>query len=249
MDNSIIGLLLAVMAGFATVIGALLIILMKNKGDKKMVFILGFSTGIMVIVAFLDLLPEASELIFKNINGIWGWVVILLSVTVGIIITLTIDKLLHHDEEHNNLYHVGLITTIAISLHKFPEGIAVFIASYANVTLGVTMAVAIGIHHIPEGMAIAAPIYYATGSKLKAIKYALFSGMAEPIGALVAFLFLKPFINDIMLGILFSIAIGIFLFIIIEEMIPTISKYKYHKLALISFSIGIIFMTGCQLWL
>jgi ZIP family zinc transporter len=245
--NSVYGLLLAVIAGMSTVLGALLVSFMKNTGNKKISIILGFSAGIMIIVAFFDLLPESSELLFNSLNKFIGSIVIIGSVLVGILIALGIDKLLHHGDKEHELYHVGLITTIAISLHKFPEGIAVFIASYANLTLGITMTIAIGIHHIPEGMAIAAPIYYATGSKLKAIKYALLSSLAEPIGALTAFLVLKPFINDIMLGILFAIAIGIFLFIVIEELIPTSREYGHTKLANTSIIIGMIFMFICQM--
>ena len=71
-------------------------------------------------------------------------------------------------------------------------------------SLGIQVTVAIAMHNIPEGISVAMPIYFATGSKRKAAKYTFLSGMAEPLGAFIAFLLLRPIINDLVMGIIFA---------------------------------------------
>ncbi len=81
---------------------------------------------------------------------------------------------------------------IVLILHNLPEGIATFLSSYHNTSLGIKLSIAIMLHNIPEGISIAVPIYYATKNrKKKAIKATLLSGLSEPVGALLAFVFLK----------------------------------------------------------
>ncbi|MDZ5035404.1 ZIP family metal transporter, partial [Clostridium perfringens] len=126
------------------------------------------------------------------------------------------------------LYRVGFVSMIALMIHNFPEGIATFVSGYENTTLGISIALAIALHNIPEGISVAMPIYYSTKSKYKAFKYTLFSGLAEPIGALLAFLFLRPYINEIILAIIFAMVSGIMLYISFAELIPSSRQYGYN---------------------
>ena len=80
-----------------------------------------------------------------------------------------------------------------MTLHNMPEGLAVAFSAYTG--LGWVMAVAIAMHNIPEGIIVAAPIYAATGSRLQALGIATLSGLSEPLGALLALLFVKPFLT------------------------------------------------------
>ena len=141
-----------------------------------------------------------------------------------------------------SLFKVGIISMIAIILHNIPEGIATFVATNSSVSLGITLALAIAMHNIPEGISISVPLYYSTGSKKRAIMYTLISALSEPFGALLAYLFLKDIMNDIILGILFSIIAGIMLQISFCELIPTTKKYNNKKTAIIFFILGVIFM-------
>ena len=97
-------------------------------------------------------------------------------------------------------------------------------------------------HNIPEGISISVPIYYATGSKKNALLYTFISALSEPFGALLAYLFLKDIMNDIVLGILFSVIAGIMMQISFCELLLTARKYNNKKLLLIFFVIGIFFM-------
>ena len=137
---------------------------------------------------------------------------------------------------------VGVVSMIAIGLHNFPEGIATFMAGYKNISLGVSIALAISLHNIPEGIAVAMPIYYATNNKKKAVFYTFLSGIAEPLGALAAFLILRPFINDVVLGAVFAGVAGIMIYITIEELIPSSRQYGHDTAALLATFAGICLM-------
>ena len=110
---------------------------------------------------------------------------------------------------------------LAIIMHNIPEGIATFIATNTNISLGISLTIAIALHNIPEGISIAVPIYYSTKSRRKALLYTLISGLSEPLGALLAFLFLKPLMYNFVMGILMSMIAGIMTHIAFYELLPT----------------------------
>ena len=137
---------------------------------------------------------------------------------------------------------MGFVSTLAIGLHNFPEGVATFMAGYEDAALGVSIAIAIAMHNIPEGISVAMPIWYATGSRRRAFQYTLLSGMAEPVGALLAFLVLRPFINGLVLGVLFGLVAGIMAYITVEELIPSSRQYGHDRAALWATLAGICVM-------
>ena len=104
------------------------------------------------------------------------------------------------------------------------------------------MAIAISLHNIPEGISISVPIYYATKNRFRAIGYTLISALSEPLGALITFLFLKKYINDMVLGILFGVIAGIMMEISLRKLLPTSKSYRMPKITVIYFIIGILFM-------
>lgn len=104
--------------------------------------------------------------------------------------------------------------------------------------LGIAIAVAISIHNIPEGIASSIPIYYSTGSRKKAFWTSFFSGITEPIGAIIGFLILRPFFNDTIFGILFGFIAGIMVFISIEELLPMAREYEKSKVTIIGTILG-----------
>lgn len=115
-------------------------------------------------------------------------------------------------------------------------------AGSTDFSLGIALTIAIALHNIPEGISISIPIYYSTNSKTKALLYTFISGISELFGALITFLFLKPFINDQMMGILFGIIAGIMLHISIYELLPASLKYKNKKLTTFFYIFGLIFI-------
>lgn len=250
LDNdSLRALLLSFMAGMSTLLGALVVFITKKKSERLVSVSLGFAGGVMISVSFTDLLPNAHTLLQNYSGDKLGIVLSTIFLLLGVVIAGGLDKFVPHiseehgeDYHHQNLFRVGFVSTLAIGLHNFPEGIATFMAGYDNLALGLSIALAIAMHNIPEGISVAMPIYFSTGSVSKAFKYTFLSGIAEPIGALLAFLILKPYINDFSLGAIFALISGIMLYISIEELIPSSREYGYTKTALVSTFTGIILM-------
>jgi len=137
---------------------------------------------------------------------------------------------------------VGIMTALAIGIHNFPEGMATFMAAMENPTLGVAIAVAIAIHNIPEGIAVSIPIYHATGSKKKALRLSFLSGVAEPVGAILAYLVLMPFLSPMLLGCVFAVIAGIMVFISLDELLPASREYGEYHLAIYGLVTGMAIM-------
>ncbi len=140
------------------------------------------------------------------------------------------------------LHRMGLFTALAITIHNFPEGLVTFIATLQDPALGVVIAIAIALHNIPEGIAVSIPIYYATGSKKKAFIYSFLSGLAEPLGAIVGFLILMPFLSDILLGIVFAMVGGIMVYISFDELLPSAQEYGELHLSIYGLVAGMAVM-------
>lgn len=240
----LIPFLLSIIAGLSTFIGALFVLFSKYNNKKLITFSLGFSAGVMLTISFMDLYPSAQEILIKEKGSILGIILSSLFLFLGILLAYFIDIFMPekniYSSEQSNLYRIGLVSMIALFLHNVPEGIATFISSYHNINLGISIALAIAIHNIPEGIAIAMPIYYSTHKKSSAFKYTFIASLAEPFGALLAFLFLKPYINDITLSIIFLIVAGIMIYISFQELLPEARKNGYKKLYILSIFLGII---------
>ena len=221
-------------------------IFVKNRDKDKLICAsLAFAAGVMICVSITDLVPESILMLKKDFSGISVIFMSFLFIIIGGITSMIIEKILptyENKEYHNGLFKVGIISMIAIIIHNVPEGIATFISTTRDTSLGISLTIAIALHNIPEGISIGVPIYYSTGSRFKAFLYTFISGLSEPFGALITYLFLAPFVNDIILGLLFSFIAGIMISIGFCELIPASKKYNYSFLYYISFFIGIIFM-------
>ena len=243
MNNVFYSFILTIIAGLSTMIGTIFVFF-KKKNNKILISSLGFAAGVMITVSLTDLIPESYNLL-RNIYPIFPRIMyILIFIVTGIILSMMIDKYLPENNNTNNkgLYRVGIISMLAIILHNIPEGIATFMAANTNVKLGISLAIAIALHNIPEGISISIPIYYSTKSRGKALLYTFISGISEVFGALLTYLFLSNFINDRIMGFLFSIIAGIMIHISIYELIPTSLSYKNNKLTYIFILIGSLFM-------
>jgi ZIP family zinc transporter len=137
-----------------------------------------------------------------------------------------------HGSRHKKLMRMGLFTAIAIAIHNFPEGLATFLAALQDPSIGVAIAIAIALHNIPEGISVSVPIFYATGDRKKAFVYSLLSGLAEPVGAIIAYLGLLAFVGNEsgvippqVMGTLFGGVAGIMVYISIDELLPTSRAY------------------------
>eukprot|EP00429_Kryptoperidinium_foliaceum_P004509 CAMPEP_0176024670 /NCGR_PEP_ID=MMETSP0120_2-20121206/12058_1 /TAXON_ID=160619 /ORGANISM="Kryptoperidinium foliaceum, Strain CCMP 1326" /LENGTH=363 /DNA_ID=CAMNT_0017357849 /DNA_START=52 /DNA_END=1143 /DNA_ORIENTATION=+ len=143
------------------------------------------------------------------------------------------------EEKAAQLQRMGLNTAIAIAIHNFPEGLATFVATLVDPSVGATLAIAIGVHNIPEGLCVALPIYYATNSRWKGFLWAVFSGISEPVGAFIGWLVIKSTGDDmsqVVYGVLFGLVAGMMIMIVVLELLPTAynfdptDKYVTHSI-------------------
>ena len=132
-----------------------------------------------------------------------------------------------HNEENDRklLLRMSMNTAIAIGLHNFPEGLATFVATLHDPSVGIVLAIAIAIHNIPEGLCVALPVYYATGSRRKAFGWALLSGLSEPLAAVFGYIILANAVTATVYGILFGIIAGMMVMISTRELLPTAHRY------------------------
>ncbi len=258
MNNVFFAFLITLFAGLSTGIGSLIAFFAKTTNTKFLSLALGFSAGVMIYVSMIEIFFKAEAgLILELGENLGSWVNVL-SFFGGMLLIAIIDKLIpkaenphevhvvedNYNEEmkKNNLMRMGLFTALAIAIHNFPEGLATFVVALKEPTLAIPIAIAIALHNIPEGIAVSVPIYYATGSKRKAFFYSFLSGLAEPVGALVGYLILMPFLNDVILGILFAGVAGIMVFISLDELLPASEKYGEHHLSIYGLVSGMAVM-------
>jgi zinc transporter, ZIP family len=132
--------------------------------------------------------------------------------------------------DRRQVARVGLMAALAITAHNLPEGLATFFATLDNPVIGAPLAFAIAIHNIPEGVSIAIPVYYATGSKTKAVLATVGSGLAEPLGAVVGYAVLANYLTDFVFGAVFAIIAGAMVFLAMDELLPAARSYaKGHE--------------------
>ena len=233
--------ILTTLAGLATMIGTIpIFVKIKNK-NKIIASSCSFASGVMICVSIIDLIPESIEYLREYFSG--GLIILFcfIFIFIGIIVSMFMDKTVDKFSDGNNLFKVGILSMIAIILHNIPEGIVTFIVSNKSIMLGISLCIAIALHNIPEGISIAVPIYYSTKSKFKAIMYTLVSALSELIGAIITYLFLGKFINDMILGFILSFTAGIMIQISFNKLLPTGNDYN-KKSSKTFFIIGFLFM-------
>ena len=259
-SNVLFALGLSLFAGLSTGLGGLFVLLFKKTNAKYLSVALGFSAGVMIFVSFVEIYPEArSHLAASMGEGMGDWIV-LLSFFAGILLIALIDKLVPEyenphevrkiEEVHeyckntksDKLMRTGVMTALAISIHNFPEGLATFVSGVDSRATGIVIAFAVAMHNIPEGIALSFPVYCATGSRKKAFLLSLVSGLAEPLGAVLAWLVLAPFINDTVYGIIFAAVAGIMVYISFDELLPTAREYGEHHLSILGLTGGMAVM-------
>ncbi len=235
-------LLVSTIAGLSTILGAFVIFFrFKEKNINKFITAsLAFSLAIMIGISITDLIPESTYILLLDYGIGKGIFSSILSFIIGMILVKYLHKLMNKTEAKNDLYKLGILNMLALILHNFPEGIATFMSSYKDMELGIKLAIAIAFHNIPEGISIAVPIYYATNSKKNAILKTFLSGIAEPIGAIIAYIFLSKYITDTLISIILLLVGGIMITLAIEVIFPKAKKYNLNKYLYLGLIIGTI---------
>jgi ZIP family zinc transporter len=202
----------------------------------------------MIYVSMVELFADAKLTLITELGIRTGYLTTVVSFFGGMILIAVIDRLIPSEEnphelrniedmsekkpDDTKLMRIGLMTALAVGIHNFPEGMATFMSALQAPSVAIPIAIAIAIHNIPEGIAISVPIFFATGDRKKAFKYSFLSGLSEPIGALIFYLLLMPFMSPVLMGVIFAGVAGIMVFISLDELLPSAEKYGEHHLSI-----------------
>ncbi len=261
-------LILSLLASLGTGLGGLLV-LIRKPGRRSFGFLMGFTAGVMISLSFLELVNEAWQLggpwTATLGFGAGAIFMFLLDFYIPHIrfgekeTHVQIDKktrprfplIQHGSRRYGRLIHesqivdrkllnTGVLLAIGITLHNLPEGIAVGAGYMHTPQFGLFIAIAILLHNIPEGIATALPLYQSGVSKWKAFRVALLSGLAEPVGALFAAVFLS--LCRALVPFSLALAGGVMMFITLDELIPTAREHGHQHTTALGIIIGSLFV-------
>ena len=168
---------------FGTTLGGIIGVIIKKHSNKFVSFILAFASGLMMAVICFDLIPEA-----LGISGISNVVIgIIVGIIAMIFCDLLVEKKFNQNSQfkkgENSLLKTGIIVSIGLAIHNFPEGLAIGSGFEASMKLGLSLALAICLHDIPEGISMAVPMKNGGMKISKVIFYVVLSGITTGIGA------------------------------------------------------------------
>ncbi|MBI5245099.1 MAG: zinc transporter ZupT [Elusimicrobia bacterium] len=255
-------LLLTTLAGLATGIGSAIAFFARRTNVRFMSATLGFSAGVMIFASLTDLLPEAQRSLSAALGARAGSWAALASFCGGIILAGIIDRLVpsfenphepHKVEEmgaekpelDRKMLRMGLLSSLALSLHNFPEGFATFIAALTDPATGISVAVAIAFHNVPEGISVSVPIFYATGSRRKAFWYSFLTGFCEPLGALLGYWAFGDYFQGPAFGVPLAAVAGIMIYISFDELLPAVHESGEHHAGIYGLLAGMALVGAC----
>lgn len=224
-------------AGLATLLGAFSVIRAKEPNPRMLAFGLAFAGGAMVYISLVEVFVKSLSAFTEIMPDKAAYTHATLAFFGGILLVMLIDQLIPNPHSHlteeevvkknkgHDIQRIGILAALAITAHNFPEGMATFFSTLSDPVMGSSLAVAIAVHNIPEGISIAIPVYYATRDKKLTFLACLFSGLAEPVGALMGYLFLAPYLTPYVFGSVFGVIAGVMVFLSLDELLPTAKRY------------------------
>ena len=246
LEDYFFAFFLSLLAGLSTTIGSVIAFLVKKPNPKFISFVMGFSAGVMIFISFVELLLNSIQDIGYPLGVLFFFIGMSFMFLIDAVVSHkyefenSIEILandngsykphLHygHRRRHQNgrqrkkikVEKASLFIILGVFIHNFPEGMATFIGTLAEIELGLLLTLAVALHNIPEGIAVSVPLYANNGSKRNAFKWSFISGISEPIGAIVTWVFLFPFITPTLLSALLGVVAGIMIYISLDELLP-----------------------------
>ena len=243
--------LIVIMPFIGTTLGALMVIFMKNKMNKRIEkCLLGFASGVMVAASFFSLLLPSIEMV-EHLS----WLPASIGFMLGILFLLLLDSVIPHlhvnsdyPEGKKSKLRKTTMMVLAVTLHNIPEGMAVGVilsgALMSNLVVTITgalsLSIGIAIQNFPEGAIISMPLKSGGMSKLKAFYYGMLSGIVEPIAAVITLILTSTIAK--VLPYLLSFAAGAMIYVVVDELVPSSQSGKHSNLAILSFALGFTIM-------
>ncbi|MBY9000254.1 MAG: ZIP family metal transporter [Candidatus Heimdallarchaeota archaeon] len=243
------GTIASLAAGFATALGALPVFFLKDISEKALDILLGFAAGVMLAASAFSLLVPALSLPANEGGGVW---IVSGGVIIGVAFIALIDKWAPHkhfvkgpEGKVSKRLAATWLFVIAITIHNFPEGLAVGVSfgqGGENIVNGIIVAMAIGLQNIPEGTAVAMPLLKEGYSRKKAFGIAAASGLVEPLGAFIGVAAVG--VAQFFLGFGMAFAAGAMIFVVSDEIIPETHRADkgFSRLATYGLVAGFVIM-------
>jgi zinc transporter, ZIP family len=238
--NVLFALALTILARLSTGIGSAIAFFTRTTNRKFLSLSLGFLAGVMIYVSFIEIFPKAKTAMLEHFssdgagladadaNKMAYWYTVF-AFFAGIFIIALINRVIPSGENPHELHAVEEMTETRQDNKKLMR-------------MGLFTNLAIRIHNFPEGIAVSVPIYYTTKSRRKAFWYSFTSDLSKPIGAIIGYLILMPFLNDLIFGVVFAGGAGIMVFISLDELLPAAEEFGEHHLSIYGLIAGMAVM-------
>ncbi len=230
-----------IIGGIGTLIGGLIAVIIPKPDDRTLSGMLCLAAGIMLSVISFDLVPEAYE--------IGGFFIVTLGLAIGLLIVFTAEKMIpshkftRYRGKKLSYIKMSLIIMISMSLHNFPEGIAVGSSAVYSETLGLKIGILIAAHDIPEGMSVGIPLIMSGVSPLSVILLTILTGLPTAFGAVVGAAL--GGISKYFIAFCLSAAASSMLYVSANELIPEANLLHRGRSNAVFLLVG--FICGCYL--
>lgn len=240
----LVPLLFTFLAGFFIVIGSCVVFFTKHN-QKFVQFSIGMAFGVMVTLVLFELFPEASELLCSAFGNTNGYIIFIVLAFAGggmlKLLDLVVPNHCHHDiheeMDNDNLYHIGLVASIALILHNLIEGMSIYATTTKSIDMGLMLTLGVGFHNIPMGIVIASTFESMKGKK-KFLAILCIVTASTFVGGF-AMAFFNAYISDSLLGILLGLTFGMLVYIILFELLHEMIHSKSKKISMLGLITGI----------
>lgn len=241
-------LLFTLLVGLFIVLGTLFVFV-THENKNFINFSISMAFSVMIMLGLVELLPESYEIISEYINFPYSVVIIIIGVIIGIEILKILDRFIPdhghdhvHDKDHKrNLFHIGVISSVALVLHNIIEGITLYNTLETSMKAGLLMCIGIGLHNIPIGMVIASTFYKKTKNKLKTLFISIGISLSTFLGGLLAIL-LNGVTNEFIEGVLLAVTLGMVIYITLFELLKQVIEIKNKRIRYGGIVVGVVIL-------
>lgn len=245
-----VALLLTLFVGLFILIGSIVSIYYKNN-SKITDFSIALAFGVIISLIIFELIPETFSILNDELGILRSIISITLLILIGIIALKILDLFIpHHGQEthhhhknkniecHNeHLYHIGIVSTIALVMHNLIEGMSLYLVASSNLLSGLLLCIGIGLHNIPMGLVIALTLSSHNHSNKKILNISLIVSFSTFIGGFI--MFILGGVSSITEGILLGLTLGMLIYIAIFELLYQVYNMKDKRLSIFGTIFGI----------
>ncbi|MCL2484570.1 MAG: ZIP family metal transporter [Endomicrobia bacterium] len=225
----LMAIIYSLMAAVAAMLGAVLVLRFHEKAKKHSFLIINFSAGVMLTIAFVHLIPESMDT-----NSAASLYVLAGFLIMFFLQFVVLFHPCHNDDCHTHT-KIGIAAASGLSFHSLIDGLIIAAGFAAGEGLGILTTLAVLLHRFPDGIMISGILLHSGASKKKIVYFSLLVSLLTPVGTILG-IFLFNNISPKVLGALLAAAAGSFIFIAASDLIPETHKCKTRFAPLMIFA-------------